>query len=168
MVTEKVDDHSRFVRMDVAAIVLLLFISAIILSIQGMLAYGLISATLGFSLVGFSVARLWHKELASEQFVELEPLSGILVGGIMIAILQTIVGFTLLDLHFMLSVTYGIAVALFYDAVVFFIAFFNLPSDDYRTKTHPEKDSDRLYVFDGNYYIKFIEEEALRKQNNTE
>lgn len=158
---EDAETHSKFVRMDVAAIVLILFVAAIGLGLTGSLGIALNLATISFALVGFTVARRWHNELAENDMVELEPLTGVLTGGIMIALLQFASAYFILEYPGLLALSYGIGSGLGYDVFVFLLSFYGLPGEEYKTRTHPLEDGNTSYVFEDLYYISLVEEKAL-------
>lgn len=162
---EDAETHSKFVRMDVAAIVLVLFVASIGLGFTGSLGIALNLATVAFALVGFTVARRWHNELAENEMVELEPLTGILTGGIMIALLQFASAYFILTYPPLLALSYGIASGLGYDVLVFLFGFYGLPGEGYKTRHHPLRNDGTSYVFEEYYYISLVEENALNNSS---
>lgn len=163
MEIDQAEDHTRFVRLDSAAITLLGFIAGVYLSFTGDFELGLQLFTVGFVLVGISVAWEWRRELIEHDFVEFEPLASILTGGIVIAIIQIASGLYLLELHFFWAVIYGVLFGLVYDLCILAITFFRLPGEEYKTTDHPKRDDNRKYVFESFYHIGLVEEEALKR-----
>jgi len=165
MELENAEDHTRFVRLDSAALTLLGFVAGAYLTFTGKFELGFQLFTGGFVLVGISVAWKWRKELIKHDFVEFEPLASILTGGIIIAIIQIASGMYLLGLPFFWAVIYGVLVGLVYDLSILAITFFRLPGEEYKTTNHPKRDDTRKYVFESFYHIGLVEEEALKRSN---
>lgn len=164
MDSEFAERNTEFVRLDVAAIAFLLFLGSSISFITGRFGLGLNLATVMFTLVGLSVAYLWRKELIENNIVELNPLPGILTGGISILILQTFTGLIVFKYGLVASIIYGVIAALGYDVMVFILSLGFMPSD-YKARRHPKaqytNESDQTtYVFENETYINLVEKYA--------
>lgn len=162
------EQHNEFVRLDAAAVALLLIIAGIISSFLYDITFLLGFLSFAFMIVGFSVAWEWRNELAENNMVEADPLQAVLVGTLFILALQTGFGYLSFNLGLIPSILYGIISGTSYTFLVLLISFWELPGEGYKTRYHPRKSGTDKYVFEEYYYINLVEEEALSRADSTE
>lgn len=153
--------HNEFVRLDAAAVAMLLIITGIATGVLYDITFLLGFLSFAFMIVGFSVAWEWRNELAEQDMVESEPLLSVLSGSIFILLLQVAFALYSFQLSLIPSILYGIISASSYVFLVFFISFYDLPGEGYKSRYHPIKDDTTRYVFEEFYYIDLVEQDAL-------